>query len=207
MALLMLIYWILVIVGAADPDYFSIDFDADTDFDFAVQAPDVENPAQKDGQANSDTGGFWFDILRFFHFDELPLMLILTLNFFTMWLMSINLTHYLGISNPLIAMALYIPYFIVSLFVVKIFSKPLISIYSKLNHKGETPIDFLGRRCTVVNDVKPGGIGMVELLVTGDPIKVYAKSNNNEWLRAGTEAVIVNESQDKKYYLIEKFDY
>lgn len=207
MSLLMLLYWVLVIFGAADPDYFSIDFDADADFDLPVQGPDVENATQRGTSADADGGGFWFDILRFFHFDELPLMLILTLNFFTMWLMSINITHYFGISNPLIAMLLYIPYFVVSLFVVKIFSKPLIWLYSRLNHKGEEPIDFLGRRCTVVNDVRPGGTGMVELLVQGDPIKVYAKTNSGELLKAGTEAVIVNESPDKKYYFIEKFDY
>jgi hypothetical protein len=207
MSLLMLLYWVLVIFGAADPDYFSIDFDVDSDFDLPIQGPDIEHASHRGGAGDNDGEGIWIDTLRFFHFDELPLMLIFTLNFFTMWLISINVTHYFGISNPLIAMLLYIPYFLVSLFVVKIFSKPLIWLYSRLNHKGEEAIDFLGRRCVVINDVKPDAAGMVELLVKGDPIKLYAKSNTPETIPAGSEAVIINESSDKKFYFIEKFDY
>jgi hypothetical protein len=91
--------------------------------------------------------------------------------------------------------------------VVKLFSKPLVYLYKQVNHKGEEAIDFLGRRCVVVSRVEREKIGIVELLVKGDPIKIYAKSNNSEALTAGTEAVIINESKDKKYYYIEKFDY
>lgn len=38
-------------------------------------------------------------------------------------------------------------------------------------------------------------------------MKLYARSNTDEKLVAGDQAVIVGESNDKKYYLIEKFDY
>ncbi len=207
MSLLLILYWLLVIAGATDPDYFSIDFEGTPDLDAEITTVDVENPANKSVQSDANGDGALLNILRFFHFDELPLMLILTLVFFTMWLLSINISWYLGIESPIIGLLLYIPYFIASLFVVKIFSKPLIYLYKFLNHKGEEAIDFLGRRCRVVNALGPTSIGTVELLVNGDPIKIYAKSNNGEPLTAGQEAVIVNESVDKKYYLVEKFEY
>jgi membrane protein implicated in regulation of membrane protease activity len=205
MCIVMLLYWLLVIFAGLDPDFFSIEFDATPVADADLTTIDMDNPADRDSDASGE--GFFYDVLRFFHFDELPLMFILTLVFFTMWFFSINITHYLGISSPLIGVLLYIPYFIVSLFVVKIFSKPLIYLYRQLNHKGEEPIDFLGRRCVVVSKVEKEKMGTVELIVKGDPIKIYAKSNTDDVLTAGTEAVIVNESKDKKYYYIEKFDY
>jgi membrane protein implicated in regulation of membrane protease activity len=207
MCIVMLLYWLLVIFAGLDPDFFSIEFDGAPEADADLSTIEMDPAGDRSGDTDADGEGFFNDILRFFHFDELPLMFILTLVFFTMWFFSINITHYLGISSPLIGVLLYIPYFIVSLFVVKIFSKPLIYLYRQLNHKGEEAIDFLGRRCMVVSRVEKDKMGTVELLVKGDPIKIYAKSNTNEVLMAGTEAVIVNESKDKKYYLIEKFDY
>lgn len=204
MSIVMLLYWLLVIFAGLDPDFFSIELET-PDADADLSTIDVDHTADRSG--NSDGDGFFHDILRFFHFDELPLMFILTLVFFTMWFFSINITHYLGISSPLIGILLYIPYFLVSLFVVKLFSKPLIYFYKQLNHKGEEAIDFLGRRCKVVSKVEKDKMGTVELIVKGDPIKIYAKSNNDEILMTGTEAVIVNESQDKKYVYIEKFEY
>ncbi len=46
-----------------------------------------------------------------------------------------------------------------------------------------------------------------DLNVKGDPIKLYARTQGSEILAAGTEAVIIDESKDKKYYIIEKFNY
>jgi membrane protein implicated in regulation of membrane protease activity len=201
----MLLYWLLVIFAGLDADFFSIEFDATPVADTDLSTIDVDHAADRSGDTDGD--GFFHDILKFFHFDELPLMFILTLVFFTMWVMSVNITHYLGISSVFIGILLYIPYFIASLFVVKLFSKPLVQLYKLVNHKGEEAIDFLGRRCIVVSKVEQEKMGTIELMVKGDPIKIYAKSNNNEVLTAGTEAVIVNESKDKKYYYIEKFEY
>lgn len=205
--IVMLLYWLLVIFTGLDPDFFSIDFEAEPVYDADLNTIDVENPGDRSGQSSNSGNGFFNDVLRFFQFDELPLMFILTLVFFSMWILSINLTHYLGISSVFIGVLLYIPYFIASLFVVKIFSKPLIYLYKFINHKGEEAIDFLGRRCVVVSRVEKDKMGTVQLMVKGDPIKIYAKSNSSEALTAGTEAVIVDESKDKKYYYIEKFEY
>lgn len=197
----MLLYWILVIVAGLDPDLFSIDFDADADADFDLQGKEFVDHTDA-----PEANGF-MKILEFFNFDELPLMFILTIIFFTMWLVGINVLFYLNIDSTLIGFLLLIPIFILSLFIVKFFTKPLSYLYKHINHKGEPEIDFLGRRCVVfstINDVK---MGQIQLNVNGDPIKLSAKSNNEEQLLAGQNAVIVAESEDKKYYLVEKFDY
>lgn len=202
MSILMVIYWVLVIVAGIDPDLFSIDFDA-ADLDSNFDKGSVDVPDRGDASEGSD----FLKVLKFFNFDELPLMFILTIIFFSMWLISVNVTYYLGIESTLLGFLLLIPNFILSLFVVKIFSRPLSYIYKQVNHKGEPEIDYLGRRCKVVSSMDRVKTGQVELLVNGDPMKIYARSNTDDKLVAGQQAVIVGESEDRKYYLVEKFDY
>ena len=199
MSIIMVIYWLLVIIAGLDPDNFSIDFDsADIDADFDSDLTNSEHAAEGSG---------FMKILEYFNFDELPLMFIVTILFFSMWLLGVNITYYLGIESSLLGFLLLIPNFIFSLFIVKLLSKPLGKLYKLVNHKGEPVIDFLGRRCNVVTSIEQDKTGMVELIVNGDPIKLYARSNTEEKIMAGQQAVIVKESEDKKYYLIEKFDY
>ena len=124
-----------------------------------------------------------------------------------MWFVGININYYLGIESTWIGLLLLIPNFILSLFIVKIFSRPLSYFYKQVNHKGEPEIDFLGRRCVVFSTLDDLKTGQIQLSVNGDPIRLSARSNTDEKLMAGQEAVIVSESVDKKYYLIEKFDY
>lgn len=194
MSIILVLYWILVIIAGLDPDLFSVEFDAaEVDADFNM-----------DGTGGSS--GF-MKVLEYFNFDELPMMFIITILFFGMWFMGVNLTHYLGIENSLFGFLLIIPNLIVSLFFVKLLSKPLGRLYKIMNHKGEPEIDFLGRICSVVTSVAHDKTGMVELVVNGDPIKLYARSYSDEKIPAGQQGVIIKESDDKRYYLIEKFDY
>jgi len=196
MCIVMVIYWILVIIAGIDPDLFSVDFDSS----------DVDTDSGFDGDGEADSSGF-MKVLEYFNFDELPLMFIITIIFFSMWLIGVNVSYYLGIESTLLGFLLLIPNFILSLFVVKLFSKPLGYFYKQVNHKGEPEIDFLGRRCTVISSVGRHKTGQLQLTVNGDPMKLYARSNTDEVLTAGQQAVIVGESPDKKYYLVEKFDY
>ena len=203
MSIVMLLYWILVIIAGLDPDLLSVDFDsADLETDLDTNSQDV--PDRSD--LSSDGNGL-MKVLEFFNFDELPLMFILTIIFFSMWLLGVNITYYLGIESTWVGVILWIPNLIVSLFIVKIFSKPLSYLYKQVNHKGEPEIDFLGRRCVVFSTLDHERTGQIQLSVNGDPIRLSARSNSDEKLLAGQEAVIVGESEDKRYYLVEKFDY
>jgi len=215
MCVMLVLYWIVTIFTGFDLDFFDVEFDASTDVDldldlevdadgdFDSYNPDIDLP-QKNVNVETQTEGIGIQFLRYFNFDEMPLMFMLTILFFSMWFISINVTHYLGLQSSALGFLLLIPNLIVSLFMVKILTKPLAKLYRMVNHKGEEEIDFLGRRCIVKSPVSGEKLGQVEVTIKGDPIRIQAKGFRGAQISSGEEAVIVNESKDKKYYLIEK---
>jgi len=202
----MVLYWLLVILTGLDPDFFDIHFDSDTHVHLDTHGADL-HPHGKEVATDGHEPNAFLSVLKFFNFDELPLMFMLTILFFCMWFISINVTHYTSTSGNGIGFLLLIPNFFISLFIIKFLAKPLGWLYRKIDHKGEAEIDFVGRRCVMVSAIKGEKLGQAELLVNGDPIKIYVKSNDGEELKSGQQAVIVNDTADKKYYLVEKFDY
>ncbi|WP_159092123.1 OB-fold-containig protein [Aquimarina sp. Aq107] len=212
MCLALLLYWILTILTGLDLDFFDVDFDASTDIDLDADMdadldnynPDVDLP-QKNINAEAQAESVGIQFLRYFNFDELPLMFMLTTLFFSMWFISINITHTFGWQSNLVGFIMLVPNLIVSLFITKLLTKPIAKLYRMIDHKGEEEIDFLGRRCIVKSPVSGEKLGQIEVIVKGDPIRVQAKGFKGVSISSGEEALIVNESKDKKYYLIEKF--
>ena len=213
MCIILTLYWLLTIVTGFDLDFFDVDFDASTDFDLDTDVdvdvdnnynPDIDLP-QKDIQNPIQNDSIGVQFLKHFSFDELPLMFMLSILFFSMWFISVNLTHTLEWHNSWQGFVLLIPNLMISLYITKFLTKPLAKIYRMINHKGEEEIDFLGRRGIVKAPVKGDKIGQIEIIVKGDPIRIQAKGFKGVHIASGEEAIIINESKDKKYYLIEKF--
>ena len=55
-------------------------------------------------------------------------------------------------------------------------------------------------KSTIENDK----LGMLELVINKDPIKLLVKSKDGSLLKIGEKACIVNENPDKKFYIVEK---
>ncbi|MFD2564036.1 hypothetical protein [Aquimarina rubra] len=212
MCIALILYWILTILTGLDLDFFDVEFDASTDLDLDVDMdadmdnynPDVDLP-QKNLNAEVQSESVGVQFLRYFNFDELPLMFMLTILFFSIWFISINITHTFGWQSNWMGFVMLLPNLIVSLFITKLLTKPIAKVYRMIDHKGEEEIDFLGRRCIVKSPVSGEKLGQIEVMVKGDPIRVQAKGFKGVSIASGEEALIVNESKDKKYYLIEKF--
>ncbi|WP_299159645.1 OB-fold-containig protein [uncultured Tenacibaculum sp.] len=199
------LYWVLTILTGIDLDFFDVDFDVDSDVDIDADIDskiDVDIP---DNTATEGSEGFFIKFLKYFGFDELPFMFLISIIIVVMWFTSINLNHYLNFPT-IIGFILLIPIFFLSLFVAKFLTKPLVRIYRMINHKGEKVIDFLGREGKITATVSGDKIGQLEIIVKGDPIKIYVKSNSGEAIKTGENAVVIDESKDLKYYIIKKLE-
>jgi hypothetical protein len=88
----------------------------------------------------------------------------------------------------------------------KIIAKPFIKLYAIFNHKGEVPIDFIGKIGRVVTPLGTSRIGQIEIQLEEDILKVYAMSIDEEIIPYNETVIILEESKDKKYFLAQKYN-
>ncbi|MCW0485937.1 hypothetical protein [Riemerella anatipestifer] len=82
---------------------------------------------------------------------------------------------------------------------------PLKPIFKEINHKGEIAYDYLGRVGTLKSSIEQDKIGMIELVINQDPIKLLVKSKDGIPLKENDKVIIIDEHLDKKYYFVEKY--
>ena len=188
LAILLLVYWVVIIFTGLDIDI--------PDSDSDISKPDV---GQGEGQ------GFWQSFIEFMYIGELPIMFILSIVIFSMWFINVNVTAIFGISNSFLGFLVYLPGFIVSMLITKVVAKPFVKLYAMFNHKGEVEIDFIGKVGRVTSPMTQEKLGQIEIQLTEDVLKVYAKSLEDENIPFGETVMILEESVDKKYYLVQKY--
>ena len=184
------LYWLTVIVGLFDADSFDID------------VPDVG--AEVDGDIDvSAAGDGGAAVLHFFHLGDVPLTIILTISAWSMWGVSLLLGNILPDLGTFIAIVLFVPNFILSLFVAKFATYPLRSFFHALK-KGTSDFEELsGETCIVKSDRADGDYGQAEVIREGGaPLLINVRTVGDEELREGEEAVIIEYKKARNTYLI-----
>lgn len=190
--ILSVVYWVFtMITGIGDYD---IDFDAGADADFDAPDATIEVP--------QDPSSF-IQFLKFLNLDIIPITFFLTLVLLFTWLINVNISYFIPLPYWMYFITI-VPAFIASLFITKYISMPLKPIFKEINHKGEIAHDYLGRVGVLKSTIEKDKLGMLELVINKDPIKLLVKSKDGSLLKEGEKACIVDENPDKKFYLIEK---
>lgn len=177
-----LVYWIVVIIGAIDIDFI----DLDLDFDGA-----------------SDAGPF-YAILSFLNIDKLPFMLIFSVATLNFWIIAM-LMYYLPIENGgLINGLLFIPILVVSLLITKFVTTPLKGIFSDSNARDDRFNEVVGQLCTLICDVKDGRLGQANIERDGASLLINVKSEYDDYTFEKGEEVYISKKDSEKniYYII-----
>lgn len=190
LGIIVLVYWLIIIF---------------TGFDFEVAEIDADTDLSKPEAGSAEGQGFWNAFMEFFYIGELPVMFIISIVVFSMWLINVNVTAVLGIYDSLFGFLIYIPGLVVSMLITKVVAKPFVKLYGHFNHKGELAIDFIGKTGRVVSPLGIDKIGQIEIQLQDNVIKVYAKSIDDEFIKFNDTVIILEESLDKKYYLAQKY--
>ena len=181
--ILVVLYWIMVILGALDIDMFDIDFDADGDADFDT---DMDSP------------GFLRAILEFFYVGEVPIMILVSILVLFLWFFSILGNYYL---NPgrgiLLGTGIAVGNFIVSVFIAKIFFMPVRVFFNSLNSDEDTIKKVVGKIGIVLTSQVSDKMGQIEIKTKGAPIVLYAKTEDGSILKKGDEALVTGQNDDK----------
>jgi hypothetical protein len=193
--LLVLVYWIMVILGALDVDFLDIDFDSDVDAD-----ADVDMDFQG--------GGFLRGIMEFFYVGEVPVMVLVSLFSLSAWTISVLGNYYL---NPSSSLILLLPILAGNLFVscilVKITGVPLKKVFRSLEEDPNAPRDVMGRICIIVTtEVTSERMGQGEAAGKGAPILLNVIAEGDHVFHKGDEAVIVEKNKETGVYKLAPVD-
>lgn len=192
-----LVYWLIVMIGAIDTDFFDIDLDIDADVDVDVDI-DVDAP---DGISIG-----WFNsVLAFFNLGYIPLMIFVTFLSLPMWFIAVVSNYYLGIDNFLLSLLLLIPNFIVSLFISKFATMPFVKLFKKLKKEGVSMKSLTGKICKVILVATDEHVGQAEVKDEGSSFLINTKTISGQIIKKGDTALIIEYEEANKIYHIEPY--
>ena len=182
--LLMIVYWLLVILGAVGVDVLQMDIDVD--------------PGD-----HSIHGGPVFAALQFFNLGDVPVTIVGSVFVLMYWAVTVLTNHYV---NPnweiLIALYCFVPCVIVSLLLTKIVIAPLVPFFRRLNREGEVELNLIGRIGKVTSSEVTDQFGQVAIEQDGPPIAIHARCHGAK-IPKGEDVEIVKFYPETNTYLVQ----
>lgn len=177
-----LIYWLVLMVGAIDLDFFEIDLDLD-----------------------ADGSGAFYAILVFLNINKLPFMLVISIITLNFWIISM-LIYYLPIDiGGLLNGLLLIPAFLISLLITKVVTSPLKGLFDSNKVQDDRFNEIKGQLCTLMCDVKEGRLGQGKIERDGAELLINVKSEYDEdTFEKGEEVYVSKKDNNKNIYYILK---
>lgn len=196
MLILIILYWLMVIIGAMDIDIFDFDFDADADVD-----------VDTDVDADFAGGGFLRGLLMFFYVGEVPIMILVSIFILCMWVISMIANN---IINPngsfLIALPIFAGNIFASIFVTKLFFMPFSNFFKSLNQDSSATRKVIGRICVVTTTEVSKKMGQAEIASKGAPVLLNVVAEGDHVFHKGDEAVVTGRNSENGVYTIAPVD-
>lgn len=197
---LVLLYWLTVVVGALDFD--SLDFDIETDMD-----SDIDIDIDLDTGVDGDVGLSWFNsVLVFFNVSKVPFMLFFTALALPIWVISILVNHYLGISSFIGGLLTLIPAFIVGLFIAKIITFPFVKLFEHLEKDDKESGSAIGKICVASTSITSEKVGQATVKTSGSPLLLNVVTHSGTVLKNGETALVIDYLKDRNIYLVEPYN-
>lgn len=189
---LVILYWVGVILGALDIELFDFDLGLDGDADADVDATPI--------------GGGGIALLQFFHVGTVPLSILLSFFFLSLWVISVVANYYLGSGSLLVVFLLLVPNVIASLFVTKLFTLPVRALFRRLESERHETETVIGKICRIRTSRVDPGTGQAEVATSGAPLRLNVRTREGEVLERGEEAIIVEYDKKRRVYMVRKLE-
>ncbi|NDV78230.1 OB-fold-containig protein [Dysgonomonas sp. 511] len=190
------IYWLIAMIGGLGFDALDFDVEADVDVDADMDI---------DGDVASGGAGPFFELLSFVNVGKVPFMFVVTMLIFFMWIGSLITTSLFNMASwGAWSLLILIPIAIISIFITKVATQPFVKIFKAMGYKGEEEIDFLGRSGRMLSTIRDKKVGVAEVLVDANPMKINVVSIDGQEIKYGDSVIIADESDDKRIYYVSK---
>ena len=187
MLIFVLVYWIVVIIGAIDVDSIDMDVETDTDVDGEISVS-------------------WLNqVLSFFNLGRVPFMVFMTFLIVPLWAISVMTNYYLGNESFVLSSLLFIPIFIVSAFIAKFATQPFIKLFDHLENNFDRGEKQIGKICTLITTASDFKAGQAKIITRGAPLLLNVITDEGVSMFSGDTAIVLEYQQDKNVYLIEPY--
>lgn len=179
---LMFLYWLLVIIGAADIDWL----------------PDMDM---------DEGGGLFSSISEMLNIGEVPFMMVISFLVLSCWCFSMLTNHYL---NPAQSLLLGTGLFVVNIalgFIATVWmSRLLLKLFGPMGSEDKADQQTMFRPATVITGEVNHRFGQVQIQTKGAPITVNARTREGTVFLKGDTVLIFDEDKEKGIYFVDKYE-
>lgn len=191
------IYWLFTFIAG---DFFG---DGGAEADLNVHGADVDTDTESDLSDSTGDKSFFDKALEYINIGKVPFMVVYSTFKFIAWIITLVSSVTLGLAAwGWKSVFILLPVFLVTYFITRYATKPLIKVYAAMGYNGEEAVDLIGRNAIMRSTISGETIGAAELKVQSDIIRINVKSKTGEPLPYDAQVMIADESADKKYYLV-----
>lgn len=195
---LVIIYWLTMIIGVLDLDFLDFDLDADADVDVDV---DVDP-----GLDAAPDAGIFHSVLIFLNLDSIPFMIVMSILVFTFWTLAMVINILPFQNGGLIALALFVPAFFVSMMFTAFVTKPMKKLFTKVKGDMDRGADVEGQLCVLKTDLAEGRMGQAQFVSNGKHIVINVKAKEGLSFEQGEKALVLERAAGSSAYTIDKFN-
>lgn len=179
-------YWILVIAGFLGVEVMDFDLDIDGDMDV-----DVEVDAGA-GAADLGSVGLIKGFFRFFHFHEVPVMIVMTVLCSVTWFLFTMLNLYWNQDHNMMLSLIYLlPTLLAGLALSKLALQPLAMLFRQVNIPEKQMPDYVGEECLVMTSEVNKTFGQGQISTDQSPLIIQIRNLTAYRFSKGDKAVLV----------------
>jgi hypothetical protein len=192
-----IVYWLMVVFGILGVDAFDVDMDVDPGLDI-----DADMDGSFDADSHGETG-FSIAALKFFHFGEIPIMLIVSVFVLCLWLSSMIVNHYFNHEvSWMLALLLLGPNIVISLIISKLILLPIVPIFRLMSSGEAARLEIVGKTCLITTAEVSEKFGQAEIPQDGPPVVINVCVAKGDHVSKGDAAIVYAYDAEKDAYRV-----
>ena len=189
---LMILFWLTVIIGAADINLFDFDLDVDADVDMDLDVNSESDPS------------FFRSLADFLNLAEVPFMVLLTFFVLFSWAGLVYVESLVNTSGEgVVQWISYVPILLGALLVSKYVSTPFGKVVKVLNNNPEDQDKAVGNMAVLLQDVNEEH-GRASIETKSAPIEILCYTEN-EKIKKGEKVLVLSWNEGRRKYLVTKY--